>query len=91
MSYATGLAGPGNVPVPGAPPYVETILNTLSECNNLAAQVWSMLDRALGGMPPSGADKISAVPSGALERIQHDLSDLRDVLETIASRSQRIA
>lgn len=87
MNY--GLASAAGTQAPEPQSYAETFLNILADCQVHATVALSALDRAIGGGPTENA--LHPVPAGLLERTQHELIGLREMLEQIASRTQHIA
>lgn len=70
---------------------LDAIQEILADCSEHAARANDALDRALGFPPPAGEAKLSSAPNGQLENIEANARGLRDFLEHISGRCNRIA
>lgn len=68
---------------------VATILDLLEVCHKYAADAQDALDRIVGCNPPT-PDGISAVSNGAMDSLIEQSRVLRDRLEDVVSRINRI-
>jgi hypothetical protein len=70
---------------------LHVLSDLLEQCQHSATQANDALDRTLGLPPPSAEPALRSAPSGFLGEIEERLRNLRDSLDRVADRTNRIA